>query len=65
MSRNKNLTREKAFDQTARDGPKAFGNALRDIIKRSGRAGLKDTHVVFIDKNHPHNNVSRVVNDIH
>jgi hypothetical protein len=64
MDNQPNLTRDEAFDNTGKTGPKLYEAQLQKMLKTCDREGLGDTHVIFLDKNHPTNALNKTVNMI-
>jgi hypothetical protein len=59
-----NCNRDKAFSQTMKSGPAEYGRQLRGVCERSGSSKNKENHLVFLDKNHPKDAVSKLISEI-
>ena len=57
-------TKKEAFDATARTGPQAYSRAFGQLCSQAQTGkGKGQTHVIFLDKNHPANGRRRVVDE--
>ena len=63
MQREK-CNREAAFTKTAKSGPAEYSRQLREICQKSNSSGHKQNHLVFLDKNHPQDAISKVISEI-
>lgn len=57
-------TKKQAFDATARTGPQAYSRAFGQLCSQAQTGkGKGQTHVIFLDKNHPANGLKRIVDE--
>jgi len=64
LSKNKDANKDQAFEATRKSGPRAFSDRLRYLVKDSNNSANGATHVIFVDKNHPPNQMKNSLNDI-
>mmetsp|Transcript_17475 Transcript_17475/g.12493 ORF Transcript_17475/g.12493 Transcript_17475/m.12493 type:complete len:197 (-) Transcript_17475:1214-1804(-) len=64
LSKNKNASKDDAFEATRKTGPRAFSDRLRYLTKDVHNHNNGQTHVIFVDKNHPPNGMKNSLNDI-
>lgn len=59
-----NCNRDQAYNKTAKSGPAEYSRRLRGVCERSGSSANKENHLIFLDKNHPKDAVSKLISEI-
>lgn len=63
MKRN-NCDRDKAFSLTMKSGPGEFARRLKEIVRSCADRGFAQNHVVYLDKNHPKDQIEKIISEI-
>ena len=58
------MSHSEAFNATAKSGPQAYGREFEKQIQFACSTKSGNTHVLFLDKNHPPNGLNRVIKDL-
>jgi tRNA uridine 5-carbamoylmethylation protein Kti12 len=58
LKKDSSLTRDQAFDRTAKAAGAEFNKQLEKLVKSSDKA-YSNVHVIFVDKNHPVNGIAK------
>jgi hypothetical protein len=59
-----NCNRDKAYSMTMKSGPAEYSRRLRGICESSNSPSNKENHIIFLDKNHPKDAVSKIISEI-
>lgn len=49
---------------TMKSGPGEFARRLREIVRSCGDRGFAQNHVVFMDKNHPKDQIEKIISEV-
>lgn len=59
-----NCSRDQAYSKTMKTGPAEYSRRLRDICQELNSSSHKENHIVFLDKNHPKDAISKIISEI-